>query len=164
MPAASMQILAPAEFPRSGSLIASFPGKDAKLEPIMLLAHIDVVEARREDWVRDPFTLVEEDGFFYARGASDDKAMASIFTDLLVRWSEQKYQPKRGVTLALTCGEETSDHFNGVHWLLENHPALMQGQVRRSMKARAACSMPTAGTCHSTCRPAKRSTRISSSR
>ena len=128
MPASSMQILAPAEFPRSGSLVASFPGKDAKLEPIMLLAHIDVVEARREDWVRDPFTLIEEDGFFYARGASDDKAMASIFTDLLVRWSEQKYQPKRGVTLALTCGEETSDHFNGVHWLLEKHPSLMKAK------------------------------------
>ncbi len=130
MPAASMQILAPAEFPRSGSLIASYPGKDTKLEPIMLLAHIDVVEARREDWVRDPFTLVEEDGFFYARGASDDKAMASIFTDLLVRWSEQQYRPQRGVTLALTCGEETSDHFNGVQWLLKTHPELMQRQVR----------------------------------
>ncbi len=128
MPAASMQILAPAEFPRSGSLIASFPGKDARLEPIMLLAHIDVVEARREDWVRDPFTLVEENGFFYARGSSDDKAMASIFTDLLVRWSEQNYRPQRGVTLALTCGEETSEHFNGVRWLLETHPELMRAK------------------------------------
>jgi acetylornithine deacetylase/succinyl-diaminopimelate desuccinylase-like protein len=128
MPAASMQVLAPAEFPRSGSLIASFPGKDATLEPIMLLAHIDVVEARREDWVRDPFKLIEENGFFYARGASDDKAMASIFTDLLVRWSAQKYRPQRGVTLALTCGEETSEHFNGVQWLLNTHPELMRAK------------------------------------
>ncbi len=128
MPAGSMQVLAPAEHPQSGSLIASFPGKDARLEPIMLLAHIDVVEARREDWVRDPFTLVEENGFFYARGSSDDKAMASIFTDLLVRWSEQKYQPQRGVTLALTCGEETSEHFNGVQWLLKTHPGLMRAK------------------------------------
>ena len=128
MPAPSMQILAPAEFPKSGSLIASYPGKDASLAPIMLLAHIDVVEARREDWARDPFTLIEEDGFFYARGSSDDKAMASIFTDLLVRWSEHGYKPRRGVTLALTCGEETSDHFNGVKWLLETQPALMKAR------------------------------------
>jgi len=64
MPAASMQVLAPAEHPRSGSLVASYPGHDPQLEPVMLLAHIDVVEARREDWQRDPFTLVEEDGFF----------------------------------------------------------------------------------------------------
>ena len=126
--AASMQILAPAEFPQSGSLLVSYPGKDERLEPIMLLAHIDVVEARREDWVRDPFVLVEEGGFFYARGASDDKAMASIFTDLLVTWGEQKYRPRRGVTLALTCGEETSEHFNGVSWLLQTHPELMKAQ------------------------------------
>jgi acetylornithine deacetylase/succinyl-diaminopimelate desuccinylase-like protein len=128
MPAAAMQILAPAEFPRSGSLLASYPGKDPQLEPIMLLAHLDVVEARRADWVRDPFTLVEENGFFYARGASDDKAMAAIFTDLLVRWREQGYRPQRGVTLALTCGEETSEHFNGVRWLLETHPELMRAR------------------------------------
>ena len=52
------------------------PGRDAKATAILLLAHIDVVEAKREDWTRDPFTLVEENGYFYARGASDDKAMA----------------------------------------------------------------------------------------
>jgi acetylornithine deacetylase/succinyl-diaminopimelate desuccinylase-like protein len=55
------------------------PGSDPRLEPLMLLAHIDVVEARREDWERDPFTLVEENGNFYARGAADDKAMAAVF-------------------------------------------------------------------------------------
>jgi acetylornithine deacetylase/succinyl-diaminopimelate desuccinylase-like protein len=128
MPAASMQVLAPPEHPRSGSLIASYPGRDGSLEPIMLLAHIDVVEARREDWERDPFKLVEEDGFFYARGVSDDKAMASIFTDLLVRWSESKFVPRRGVKLALTCGEETPENFNGVKWLLATHPGLLRAQ------------------------------------
>jgi acetylornithine deacetylase/succinyl-diaminopimelate desuccinylase-like protein len=128
LPAASMQVLAPAEHPRSGSLVASYPGRDPQLEPIMLLAHIDVVEARREDWQRDPFTLVEEDGFFYARGASDDKAMAAIWADLLVRWSERKYRPQRGVTLALTCGEETPDNFNGVEWLMRTQPQLMRAR------------------------------------
>jgi acetylornithine deacetylase/succinyl-diaminopimelate desuccinylase-like protein len=128
MPAASMQVLAPEDHPRSGSLVASYPGRDPKLKPILLLAHIDVVEARREDWQRDPFKLVEEDGFFYARGTSDDKAMAAIWADLLVRWSERKFQPRRGVTLALTCGEETPENFNGVQWLLETHPSLMQAK------------------------------------
>ena len=126
MPAGAMQVLAPEDHPQSGSLVASYPGRNAKLKPILLLAHIDVVEARREDWERDPFTLVEEGGYFYARGSSDDKAMAAIFTDLLVRWSEQGYRPQRGVTLALTCGEETPANFNGVSWLLKAHPELLQ--------------------------------------
>jgi acetylornithine deacetylase/succinyl-diaminopimelate desuccinylase-like protein len=128
MPSGSMQVLAPPEHPQSGSLVASYPGRNAKLQPILLLAHIDVVEARREDWERDPFTLVEEGGFFYARGASDDKAMAAIFTDLLVRWSERGHQPQRGVTLALTCGEETPAHFNGVSWLLQTRPELLRAE------------------------------------
>ena len=128
MPAASMQVLAPAERPKSGSLVANYPGRDATLAPILLLAHIDVVEARREDWERDPFKLVEEGGFFYARGASDDKAMASIFTDLLARWSNAKFVPRRGVKLALTCGEETPEIFNGVKWLLATHPDLLRAK------------------------------------
>ena len=66
-----------------------------------------MVEANREDWVRDPFKLVEEDGFFYARGASDDKAMAAMFADTMVRYKREGYKPKRGIKLALTCGEET---------------------------------------------------------
>ena len=121
-------LFATPEKPKDGGLVAILKGTSKTAKPILLLAHIDVVEANRADWVRDPFTLVEEDGFFHGRGASDDKAMASIFTDLLVRWSEQKYRPRRGVTLALTCGEETSEQFNGVRWLLETHPALMKAR------------------------------------
>ena len=65
--------------PKEGGLVAFYPGRDPKLkEAILLLAHIDVVEARREDWTRDPFTLVEENGNFYARGVIDDKAEAAI--------------------------------------------------------------------------------------
>ena len=77
-------------------------------KPILLLAHIDVVEAKREDWARDPFRLVEENGWFYARGSSDDKAMASIFTDSLMRYAKQGFKPRRDIKLALTCGEETA--------------------------------------------------------
>ena len=122
IPAGDTQVLAPADRPQDGALVALLRGRDAALKPLLLLAHIDVVEARREDWARDPFTLVEENGFFYARGASDDKAMASVFTDSLVRYRQEGYVPRRGIKLALTCGEETPEVFNSVHWLTTEHP------------------------------------------
>ena len=128
LPRDSMQVLAPGDRPKSGALIAELPGRDRSLEPIVLLAHIDVVEAKREDWTRDPFKLVEEGEYFYARGSSDDKAMAAVFTDILVRFKKQGFQPKRGLKLALTCGEETSDTFNSVRWLMQTHPETLKGQ------------------------------------
>jgi acetylornithine deacetylase/succinyl-diaminopimelate desuccinylase-like protein len=75
--------------------------------------------------VRDPFKLVEEDGFFYARGASDDKAMAAVFTDSMARFKKEGYRPKRGIRLALTCGEETPNTFNGVSYLVQHHRDLI---------------------------------------
>ncbi len=84
---------------------------------MLLLAHLDVVEAKREDWTRDPFTLYEENGYFYARGVADDKAMASIWVDTLVRFLHDGYKPRRTVKMALTCGEETSGAFNGAEYL-----------------------------------------------
>jgi len=125
----SIQVLVPPEHPKAGSLIATYPGRDRKLKPVLLLAHIDVVEARREDWERDPFKLVEEGGFFYGRGSSDDKAMATVFTDSLVRFQRSGFKPLRDIRLALTCGEETSSHFNSVVWLLEQQPSLLQARV-----------------------------------
>lgn len=122
VPAEHMQILAPPERPKDGTLIALLPGRERNAKPILLLAHIDVVEAKREDWQRDPFKLVEENGMFYARGASDDKAMAAIFVDSLMRYSNEGFKPRRGLKLALTCGEETPDVFNSVRWLLETQP------------------------------------------
>jgi acetylornithine deacetylase/succinyl-diaminopimelate desuccinylase-like protein len=126
-PAADMQILAPPEAPDDGALIALLHGKDAAAKPILLLAHIDVVEAKREDWTRDPFRLVEENGWFYARGASDDKAMAAIFTDSLVRYRQEGYQPRRSIKLALTCGEETAGAglFDSVRWLVKTRPEVL---------------------------------------
>jgi acetylornithine deacetylase/succinyl-diaminopimelate desuccinylase-like protein len=105
------------DHPKEGGLVAVLPGRDPHSKPILLLAHIDTVEAKREDWTRDPFTLVEESGNFYARGAMDDKAEASIWVDTLVRLAEQKQRPRRTLKLALTCGEETSGAFNGAEWL-----------------------------------------------
>jgi acetylornithine deacetylase/succinyl-diaminopimelate desuccinylase-like protein len=125
LPEADIQILAPADRPKDGNLVAVLRGTDRKAKPILLLAHVDVVEAKREDWARDPFTLVEEDGYFYARGASDDKAMAAVFTDSLIRYKAEGFKPRRDIKLALTCGEETPDTFNGVSWLIQNHRGLM---------------------------------------
>ncbi|MGO9424989.1 MAG: M20/M25/M40 family metallo-hydrolase, partial [Steroidobacteraceae bacterium] len=82
-PDSDLHPFAAPEHPKDGGLVAVYPGRDPKLKAILLLAHIDVVEAKREDWTRDPFTLVEENGSFYARGAMDDKAEASIWVDLL---------------------------------------------------------------------------------
>jgi acetylornithine deacetylase/succinyl-diaminopimelate desuccinylase-like protein len=114
-----------ADHPKEGGLVAIFPGRDPKAKAILLLAHIDVVEARREDWVRDPFKLVEENGTFYARGAFDDKAEAAIWVDTLVRLREEQFHPRRTLKLALTCGEETSGAFNGAEWLTQNRRDLI---------------------------------------
>jgi acetylornithine deacetylase/succinyl-diaminopimelate desuccinylase-like protein len=123
-PENDLHLIAPPNQPKNGNLIALLPGTDASLKPVMLLAHLDVVEAKREDWSRDPFKLVEEGGYFYARGAADDKSMASIFADSMVRFRQDGYKPTRGIKLALTCGEETPE-INGVRYLLEHHRALM---------------------------------------
>ena len=124
IPAADTQVLVPPQRPRDGNLVATIKGSDATAKPMILLAHIDVVEAKREDWVRDPFKLVEEDGWFYARGASDDKAMAAVFTDSLIRYHKEGFKPRRDIRMLLTCGEETSDTFDGVEWLIKEHPEL----------------------------------------
>lgn len=121
-PAADVRVLAPAERPKDGNLSAVLHGSDAAAEPILLLAHIDVVEANPADWARDPFTLVEEDGYLYARGSQDDKAQAAIWVDTLIRLKAEGFTPRRDIKIALTCGEETSDTWNGVEWLLETHP------------------------------------------
>ena len=117
------------DHPKEGGLVAIYPGRDPKLKSILLLAHIDVVEAKREDWERDPFKLVEENGFFYARGAFDDKAEAAIWVDTLIRFKHEKYKPRRTVKLALTCGEETSGAFNGAQWLAEHDKELIDSEL-----------------------------------
>ena len=125
-PAADVRVLAMGERPKDGNLAAVLRGLDPSAPPLLLLAHIDVVEARREDWARDPFTLIEEDGYFYARGAHDDKAQAAIWIDTLVRLKAEGFTPRRDIKIALTCGEETSDTWNGVEWLLEDHPDALE--------------------------------------
>jgi acetylornithine deacetylase/succinyl-diaminopimelate desuccinylase-like protein len=124
-PDSDLHPFAAPDHPKEGGLVAVYPGRDPKLKAILLLAHIDVVEAKREDWTRDPFKLVEENGSFYARGASDDKAEAAIWVDTLIRYRSEKYQPRRTLKVALTCGEETAGAFNGADWLTRNRRDLI---------------------------------------
>ncbi len=123
-----LTIFATPEYPTKGGLVAVLPGRDPKVRALLLLAHIDVVEAHREDWTRDPFKLVEEDGWFYARGASDMKAQAAIWVDTLIRFRQAGYQPRRTIKLALTCGEEGGHPFNGAHWLVDNRRDLIDAE------------------------------------
>lgn len=114
------QVIIPENAPEDGNVVAILRGS-SRQRAMLLLAHIDVVDARREDWERDPFTLVEENGYFYARGASDDKAMAAVWVDLMVRLRREGLRPRRTIKMALTCGEETSNRVNGVDYLIRNH-------------------------------------------
>jgi acetylornithine deacetylase/succinyl-diaminopimelate desuccinylase-like protein len=109
--------------PRKGNLVVRYRGRaGATRKPILLLAHIDVVEAKKEDWSAglDPFAFTEKDGYFYGRGTADDKAMAAIFVANLLRMKSQGLVPERDLVLALTADEEGGDH-NGVQWLIKNH-------------------------------------------
>jgi acetylornithine deacetylase/succinyl-diaminopimelate desuccinylase-like protein len=123
-----LTVFTPPDHPKEGGLVAVYPGTDPKLKAMLLLAHVDVVEARREDWTRDPFKLVEENGNFYARGVIDDKAEAAIFTDSLVRLRAAGFKPRRTIKLALTCGEETAGALNGAQWLTQNRRELIDAQ------------------------------------
>src|SRR5882757_6754531 len=116
------------DHPLEGGLVAIYPGRDKKAKAILLLAHIDVVEAKREDWTRDPFKLVEENGNFYARGSVDDKAEAAIWVDTLVRYKKEGFKPRRTLKMALTCGEETAGAFNGAQWLSQNQRELIDAE------------------------------------
>ncbi len=123
-----LTLFATAEHPKDGGLVAIMQGTSKTLKPMLLLAHIDVVEAKREDWTRDPFTLIEENGNFYGRGTADDKSMAAIWTDMLVRFKKSGYAPGRTIKMALTCGEETTFAFNGAQWLTQNKPELIAAE------------------------------------
>src|SRR5271170_925140 len=113
------------DHPKEGGVVAVLAGTSKAAKPMLLLGHLDVVEAKREDWTRDPFTLIEENGYFYGRGTSDMKAMDATWIDALMRFKQGGYHPRRTIKLALTCGEETTYAFNGADWLTKNRPELI---------------------------------------
>src|SRR5262245_34711169 len=111
---------------RKGNLVVRMRGRATTQKPILLLAHLDVVEAKKEDWSPDldPFKFIEKDGYYYGRGTSDDKAMAAIFVANMLRMKQQGMTPDRDLVLALTADEEGGD-YNGVEWLLANQKSLV---------------------------------------
>src|SRR5213593_1436690 len=125
-PDADVHAFSPA--PRKGNLVARLRGTGAR-KPILLVAHIDVVEAKREDWSMDPFKLVEKDGYFYGRGTADDKFMAAAFVANLVRYRQEGFKPERDLILVLETDEEIGDANNmGIRWLLANHRDLIDAE------------------------------------
>ena len=114
-----VQVLGPNE--RKGNLVARYHGKgSAGIKPVLIIAHLDVVEARREDWTTDPFQFVEKDGYFYGRGTQDMKVNDAVLVTDFIRLKREGYVPDRDVILALTADEEGGKS-NGVEWLLKNH-------------------------------------------
>jgi acetylornithine deacetylase/succinyl-diaminopimelate desuccinylase-like protein len=113
--------------PTKANLVARYRGS-GRQKPILLLAHTDVVEARREDWSMDPFQFVERDGYFYGRGTGDDKAQAAVWIASLIRYKREGFQPDRDIIVALTADEEGGGPYNGVQWLIRNKRELIDAE------------------------------------
>ena len=123
-PASDVRVLGPNE--RKGNLVARLHGTDAH-KPVLLICHLDVVEARREDWTMDPFQFIEKDGYFYGRGTEDIKEGDAILVTTFIRLKSENYKPNRDMILALTADEEGGSS-NGVDWLLKNHRELIDAE------------------------------------
>ncbi len=120
-PPAGIQVLGPNS--RKGNLVVRYRGTGAA-KPILFLGHLDVVEARREDWSFDPFKFLEKENYFYGRGAEDDKSGDAALVANFLRLKEEGFQPDRDLILALTSDEEGGD-YNGAEWLLRTHRDLV---------------------------------------
>jgi len=114
--------------PGKANLVVRYRGTGRR-RPILLLAHTDVVEAKREDWSMDPFTLTEKDGYFYGRGTGDDKAQAAVWIANLIRYKREGFKPDRDIIVALTADEEGGGPYNGVEWLLKNKRQLIDAEL-----------------------------------
>jgi acetylornithine deacetylase/succinyl-diaminopimelate desuccinylase-like protein len=121
-PDSDLTVLGPT--PDRGNLVVRLHGRASGKKPILLMAHLDVVDADPRDWTVDPFTFLERDGWFYGRGTSDDKDEAAIWTATLIRLKQEGYVPDRDIILILTADEESGDQ-NGVDWLVRNHRNLI---------------------------------------
>jgi acetylornithine deacetylase/succinyl-diaminopimelate desuccinylase-like protein len=125
-PDADIQLLGPG--PRNKNLVVRYRGTGVE-PPVLLLAHLDVVEARREDWSLDPFKLTEQEGFFYGRGTSDNKDGATAWCAALLRLRHENFKPNRDLILALTAGEEAGSDYDGAEWLLTNRHDLVEAKL-----------------------------------
>jgi acetylornithine deacetylase/succinyl-diaminopimelate desuccinylase-like protein len=125
-PKADIVVLGPND--RKGNLVARYRGKPGStLKPILIIGHLDVVEAQRQDWSTDPFEFVEKDGYFYGRGTQDMKESDAIAVADFIRLRNEHFVPDRDIILALTADEEGGKS-NGVEWLLKNHRELIDAE------------------------------------
>jgi acetylornithine deacetylase/succinyl-diaminopimelate desuccinylase-like protein len=131
-PEADIQVVGPS--PKNRNLVVRYRGT-GKQKPILLLAHLDVVEAKKEDWTYDPFVLSEHDGYFYGRGTQDVKGGAATLITTLLRFKTEKIVPDRDLILALTAGEESGASYNGVEWLLKNKKDLINAEYTINVDA-----------------------------
>jgi acetylornithine deacetylase/succinyl-diaminopimelate desuccinylase-like protein len=113
--------------PKKANLVVRYHGT-GRQKPILLLAHTDVVEAKREDWSTDPFQFIEKDGYFYGRGTGDDKAQAAVWIANLIRYKREGFKPDRDIIVALTADEEGGGPYNGVKWLIKNKPQMIEAE------------------------------------
>src|SRR6201996_6598229 len=113
------------DHPKEGGVVAVLQGSSKTAKPMLLLGHLDVVEAKRADWGRDPFKFIEEDGYYFGRGTSDMKALDATWVDAMMRYKKTGYHPKRTIKMALPGGEETTSAVNGAEWLAQNKPDLI---------------------------------------
>ena len=127
-PASDVKVLVPPGRANKGNLVARLHGSaNSVLKPILIIGHLDVVEALRADWTTDPFQFVEKDGFFYGRGTQDMKSQDAMLVTTFIRFRKEGYQPSRDLILALTSDEEGGTA-NGVDWLLKNHRELIDAE------------------------------------
>jgi len=112
---------------RKANLVVRYHGSGQR-KPVLLLAHTDVVEAKREDWSMDPFQFIERDGYFYGRGTGDDKAQAAVWIANLIRYKREGFKPDRDIIVALTADEEGGGPYNGVQWLIKNKRELIDAE------------------------------------
>lgn len=123
-PESDIHVLGPND--RKKNIVVRLHGS-GKHKPVLLIGHLDVVEARREDWTTDPFQFIEQDGYFYGRGTSDMKDGDAIMSATLIRMKKEGYVPSRDIILAMTADEEGGTS-NGVDWLIKNHRELIDAE------------------------------------
>src|SRR5271169_2863075 len=125
-PESDIQVLGPSSNDRKMNVVVRLHGS-GKHKPVLLIGHLDVVEARRADWTTDPFKFVEQEGYFYGRGSSDMKDGDAIMSATLIRMKKEGYVPSRDIILAMTADEEGGAS-NGVDWLIKNHRELIDAE------------------------------------
>ena len=142
-PATDVQLAGPD--PRYQNLVARLRGRDSLAKPILLMAHVDVVEALRADWSMAPYELREQDGYFYGRGTTDNKGGAAVLVANMIRWKMEGFEPTRDVIMVLTTDEETSAE-HGIHWLIDHVPSLKNAEYALNSDAGGLLDRPDAQT------------------